>query len=229
MDQQLLFLMNRQWIHPALDRLMAVVTDFGLWAWPILGLALGVALRGGFRGRVFLLTAGLAVLVNDGFVSRPLKRWVDRPRPFQSHNEVRQVELSKKSGRLAALAAPLKIKMSRSVLRDVDGRSFPSSHTMNTIAVALVCAVFYRRLGWLAFLPALAVAYSRIYTGSHWPSDVFTSVFLGLGVTLLLLAFLDGVWRRLGSRLFPSLAVRHPALFGTPASPGRWDDNPSLL
>ncbi len=221
--------MNRQWIHPALDRLMAVVTDFELWAWPILGLALGLALRGGFRGRVFLLTAGLAVLVNDGFVSRPLKRWVDRPRPFQSHNEVRQVALSKKAGRFAALVVPLKIKMSRSVLRDVDGRSFPSSHTMNTVAVALVCAVFYRRRGWLAFFPALAVAYSRIYTGSHWPSDVFTSVFLGLGVTLLLLAVLDAVWRRLGLRFFPALAVRHPALFGASDPRGRWDDNPSFL
>jgi undecaprenyl-diphosphatase len=229
MDQQLLFLLNRQWIHPVLDRLMAVVTDFGLWAWPILFLALGVALRGGFRGRVFLVTAGLAVLVNDGFVSRPLKRWVDRPRPFQSHNEVRQVELSKKAGRFASVFAPLKIKMSRSILRDVDGRSFPSSHTMNTIAVALVCAVFYRRLGWLAFLPACAVGYSRVYTGSHWPSDVLISIFLGLGVTLLFLAFLEELWRRFGARCFPAFLARHPTLFGTVESVRSWDGNPSPL
>ena len=40
MDQQLLFLVNRTWAHPALDRLMAVMSSLDFW-WPFL-IALGL-------------------------------------------------------------------------------------------------------------------------------------------------------------------------------------------
>ncbi|MGB7838091.1 MAG: hypothetical protein WBL40_08270, partial [Terrimicrobiaceae bacterium] len=61
MDQQLLFLINHTWAHPALDRLMAVMSSFDFW-WPFL-VAVGMvaALFGGFRMRAMLLTAGLAI------------------------------------------------------------------------------------------------------------------------------------------------------------------------
>jgi undecaprenyl-diphosphatase len=83
---------------------------------------------------------------------------------------------------------------------------------MNTMAVALVCAAFFRGLGWLAFAPAGLVGYSRIYTGSHWPSDVLISVLLGLGVTLLLLGLFERIWRKAGPRFLPVIAQAHPRL-----------------
>ena len=212
MDQKLLFLINREWTSPFLDLLMMVVTTFDLWLLPMLVLAVFIAIKGGFKGRAFLLTAGLIVGINDGLVSNPLKRLVDRPRPFQSHNEVRQIDLAKAKPRFLALVQPLKVKMSRSNLEDVKGRSFPSSHTINTVSLALVCAAFYRRHGWWAFVLAALVAYSRIYTGSHWPSDVLTSIFLGLGSTLLLLALSESAWRRFGARFFPRLTADNPTL-----------------
>jgi undecaprenyl-diphosphatase len=111
------------------------------------------------------------------------------------------------------LGQPAKIKYSRSAgLEDVEGRSFPSAHTTNMIAVALVTACFYRRWGWLAFIPALLVAYSRIYTGSHWPSDIVTSIFLSLGSTLLLLCALEWLWRKHGAKLLPAIHDQHPSL-----------------
>ena len=102
--------------------------------------------------------------------------------------------MSGETNRLLGLAKPLKIRFSNPSGKDVEGRSFPSSHTINTITVALVCACFYRPFGWLAFIPALCVGYSRIYTGSHWPSDVLTSIFIGLGATLLLLCALEALY-----------------------------------
>jgi undecaprenyl-diphosphatase len=83
---------------------------------------------------------------------------------------------------------------------------------MNTISVALVTACFYRRRGWLAFIPALLVAWSRIYTGSHWPTDIVISLLLGLGSTLLLLCSLEWLWRRLGARALPAIHKAHPSL-----------------
>ena len=95
----------------------------------------------------------------------------------------------------------------------MEGRSFPSSHCMNTISIALVAAAFYRRRGWLAFGPALLVSYSRVYVGAHWPSDIVTSIFFALGTSLLLLALCEMLWRRQGAGLFPQLHAAHPSLF----------------
>ena len=216
MDQKLLFLINREWTGPALDRFMALMSSLPAWM-PLLVIA-GVLTvwRGGFRARAFVLTAGLIVGINDGLVAKSMKRAVDRPRPHQVLDGVRVVDLAKATPRLLALAKPANVKLSEAAndLEKIEGRSFPSSHTMNMISAALVAACFYRRFGWLAFVPALLVSYSRVYVGSHWPSDVVTSIFLGLGATLLLLAMCEMLWRRQAARFFPRLHAAHPSLFG---------------
>ena len=215
MDQQLLFLINREWTNPVLDRVMALMSSFDAWAPLVILVGLVLAIRGDFRARAFVLTAGLIVAINDGVVSNSLKKAVDRPRPHQSVNDVRQIDLAKAKPRTLAAFKPLKEKLSRVNLKDVEGRSFPSSHTINTVSVALVTACFYRRRGWLAFVPAALVGYSRVYTGSHWPSDVVTSVFLGLGFTMLWLLLLEWAWRTRGAHLLPRLHAAHPSLLAT--------------
>ncbi len=215
-DQKLIVLINQEWTAPALDQFMAALSALDVWFWPLAVLGVVIALTGGFTARVFLLATALAVAVNDGVVAKTLKRIVDRPRPHQALNNVRQVDLAKARPRMLALVQPAKVKNSRASLEDVDGRSFPSSHTMNTFSAALVCAVFYRCLGWLAFIPASLVAYSRIYTGSHWPSDIVVSVVLALGVTLFVLASLEMLWRIVAPRWAPELGARHPSLFIEP-------------
>ena len=214
MDQKLLFLINRQWTGPVLDRLMALLSSFPAWV-PFMAVLIALLFwRGGFHARAFVLCAGLIVGINDGVVSKGLKHLVSRPRPHQSIDGVRQVDLGKATPRILAIARPLKIKLSEASpdLEGIDGRSFPSSHTVNTTSVALLAACFYRRRGWLAFLPSLGVAYSRIYTGSHWPSDVLASIFLGLGATLLLLCALEWLWQKYAGRLAPALHASHPSL-----------------
>ena len=213
MDQKLLFLINRQWTNPALDYAMALASSFDAWIPPMI-LLIGLLLwRGGFRARAFVLSAALIVGINDGLISRTIKHLVDRPRPHQSVQDVRQVDLAKGHPRLLALGKPLNIKYSQPAEGDVQGRSFPSSHTVNIFSVALATACFYRRRGWLAFFPALIVAWSRIYTGSHWPSDVLTSIFIGLGATLLLLCGLEWLWGKAGARFLPAIHGENPNLF----------------
>jgi undecaprenyl-diphosphatase len=212
MDQHLLFLINRQWTHPALDWFMAALSSFAVWA-PVLAVVVVLLLvRGDFRMRAFVVAAALAVAVNDGVVSRSLKRIVDRPRPHQALDGVRQVDLAKARPRLLALGRTPTVKTSRAAEADVEGRSFPSSHTMNCFAVALVACGLFGKRAWWTFGIAALVGYSRIYTGAHWPSDVLTSMLLGAGVTLLVLALAEWLWQRIGARYLRQTHARHPTL-----------------
>ena len=64
--------------------------------------------------------------------------------------------------------------------------SFPSDHA--TIAGAVAAGLFLvsRRLGLIAVVAAVAMAFARVYVGAHYPGDVVAGLVLGAAVTLLL-------------------------------------------
>lgn len=209
MDQKLLFLINREWCGPVLDRLMAAMSSQALWMVPLVLAGLLALWKGGWKGRAFVVVALLTIGVSDGLVGRMLKKSVGRMRPHQTEVNVRQLDLDRPPW--LGLVRPLKEKFSLGNEYGVNGRSFPSNHTMNTMSIALIAALAFRR-GWLALVPAALVAYSRIYTGSHWPSDVAVSVFLGLGTGMLVLAATEWGWRKYGARVVPQWFAKHPSL-----------------
>jgi undecaprenyl-diphosphatase len=210
MDQKLLFLINREWTSSGLDRLMAVMSSAAFWMVPLIIVGVAALVWGGFRARVFVIVALLAFGFSDGVVGRVLKRSVARLRPHQTEVGVRMIDLAHPA--YASLLRPVKVKTSLGTGREQAGRSFPSNHASNTAAVALLTALFFRRWGWLAFIPALLVAYSRVYVGSHWPSDVIVGMCIGFAVAFFVLAVAELFWRRFGSRLRPDVAERHPSL-----------------
>ena len=215
MDQKLLFLINRQWTSAGLDWFMGALSCIAAWAPILVFLFLFLFLKGGFKMRAFLITAGLIVGINDGVVAQTLKRVVDRPRPHQAMNDVRVVDLDKATPRTLALFKPAKVTLSRIGFGEVEGRSFPSGHTMNCFSAALVALCFFgRRAAWGFGLAAL-VGYSRIYNGAHWPSDVVTSIFLAFGSTLMFMALAERLWQRAGGRVLPQIHARHPSLLAT--------------
>ena len=67
-------------------------------------------------------------------------------------------------------------------------RSFPSGHTSTSFACATVLAYLVPRGAPFFYVLAAAVAYSRLYVGVHWPSDVLGGIVVGLATALLLLA-----------------------------------------
>jgi undecaprenyl-diphosphatase len=216
MDKTLLLFINREWTNPFLDWLMATFTNSGVWM-PILLAAVALLLwRGDFKARSFVIVALLTIGFTDGVFTQSMKRLVNRPRPSQALADVREVSLEKATPAILGVCRPVQVSLSDPPEGPVIGRSFPSGHAMNNTVIATLAVLFFGRFGALYMIPAAIVSYSRIYCGSHWPSDVIVSIVLAIGFSLLLASIANLLYQRLASRLLPRLYRKHPSLFGAP-------------
>ena len=67
--------------------------------------------------------------------------------------------------------------------------SFPSGHTGASFAFATTVFLYDKKLGALAYILALCIAYSRMYLGVHYPTDIIGGVILGSGIAILIFYF----------------------------------------
>jgi len=65
------------------------------------------------------------------------------------------------------------------------GSSLPSGHAATSFAGAVVLATVVRRAAPALFVLAAAIAFSRVYVGVHYPSDVLAGAALGSLVALV--------------------------------------------
>ncbi|MFD5538310.1 phosphatase PAP2 family protein [Streptomyces sp. NPDC127079] len=103
------------------------------------------------------LAAAIAVLVNV-----PIRGFVERPRPFLTHQGL-DVLISGKTD-----------------------YSFVSDHATITMALGVGLFVAHRRFGLVGIALALAEGFCRVYMGVHYPTDVVGGFALGTAVVLLL-------------------------------------------
>ncbi|MFQ5656871.1 MAG: phosphatase PAP2 family protein [Candidatus Methylomirabilales bacterium] len=173
LDLHLFRLINRDLSNAFFDFLMPAVANPDPFLIPLAIAGVGLMAWGGRKGRSLVITALLLLLVTNG-VSELLKLWVQRPRPCLVLESVR-------------------------VLAGCSGRSFsfPSSHAANITAQALLFASAYRKWAIPLFLVAATVAYSRVYTGVHYPTDVIGGVAVGLVWGAVFIPFAREVERRI--------------------------------
>ncbi|WP_346012534.1 phosphatase PAP2 family protein [Streptomyces sp. SID3343] len=151
---------HTSWAHGFMEfmgeyGMFAVLAALGLFAW---WRARGradhtVAVAG-------LIWAPLAALVAE-LANAPLRTWVDRPRPFLSHDGLHVL---------------------------IEGKtdpSFASDHALTTMALAVGILLVDRRLGVFAVLASVFTGFSRLYVGVHYPTDVLAGFALGTFVALL--------------------------------------------
>jgi undecaprenyl-diphosphatase len=216
MDEKIFHLINEQWTNPVFDLFMPAISYSDIWT-PFFAIAaIAFLIFGGFRGRAFVVCTTLALALSNAAVD-PLKHAIERPRPKQVQT-VRMIELEKTRPKIFSIFKKPIIRVSTEAERARSGASFPSGHTNNNTVIALCCTIFYRRWGKLYWIIAAVVAYSRIYLGAHWPSDVFATVFLATGETLFILALCELMWQKVVSRRLPEIVARHPRLIPSAAS-----------
>src|SRR5215467_15289586 len=212
MEQSLFHAINQQWTSPALDLFMAALSDSQIWMPFLIAIGISALIFGGFKARALVICLGISLVI-AGLVTTALKSGVGRHRPKQVES-VRMVQLQKAWPKVLTLFKKPVVRFSDSSDRTRSGPSFPSGHTVNNTIAATYLTLFYRRRGWLYWFVVMAVGYSRIYLGAHWPSDVLATLFLGIGEALLLLGLFELIWRIAAQKWMPDVFARHPSLIG---------------
>jgi len=181
-DTALLRLLNVEWIHPLLDRVIPLFSHFDLWKIPLIALLIFIVIRERLKGVLIVVGLGLTILLSEAMCSLAVKELIDRVRPCHIHAWVRLIE-----GYCPKSPA------------------FPSSHATNITAGITYLSFFFPR--WLfAMVPlALLVGYSRVYLGVHYPLDVVGGAILGAGCGLAVFV----VFKRL---VFPRLRIELKAV-----------------
>ncbi|HET6289869.1 MAG TPA: phosphatase PAP2 family protein [Amycolatopsis sp.] len=77
------------------------------------------------------------------------------------------------------------VPMHRRLVRRPTSSSFPSGHSASAAAFVTAVAMESPKTGAALAPLAVAVAYSRVHTGVHWPSDVGVGIGIGIGAGLL--------------------------------------------
>jgi undecaprenyl-diphosphatase len=165
LDRRLFVALRTKWHFQPLEMVLRVLSQSGNWGLFWLGLAfvffVGVAPNGRAMAVFMPITVWGTLIVNYA-----IKSILQRERPV-----AREAEL-----------APL--------VGVPSSKSFPSSHAAMSFAAATVFTYFHPSLWFLFYALAFIIAWTRVYVGVHYPSDVLAGMLVGLAMGGLAALFL---------------------------------------
>jgi undecaprenyl-diphosphatase len=149
---------------PFLDAVMPVITLLGDAG--IFWIAIAVVLLFFPKTRKIGLGMGAALVIGLLICNVTLKPLIARIRPYDYQMEHFGVT----------------IKLLIEAQHDF---SFPSGHTIASFEAATVLLIHSKKAGIPAMILACLIAFSRLYLYVHYPTDVITSIILGIGIGIL--------------------------------------------
>ncbi len=158
-DNWLFQLINQTWQNSAFDVFFPAITDLHktVWFLPIVSAIIVFFLVRKYQKKGLLYFFMLIVCIGVSDLSgAQVKRMANRPRPFQV-SELHTLQRSPAS----------------------ENTSFYSNHASNNFAFATFMTLMMPAGSLIYFLIATLIAYSRIYNGVHFPSDVFVGAIAG--------------------------------------------------
>lgn len=192
LDQALFRWINGDLSNAWLDQVMPWFSYNAFFFPAVLLIGILLLSRGGKRGAVFVGLLILVIAIGDGFIVRSLKELFDRARPGMVVEGVHKL------------------------VNNATNRSMPSAHAANWFSAMFVAFIYYRRSIWFMLPMALLVAFSRIYNGVHFPSDVAAGALLGMGYAAAIAWSVRHLWAWAGQKWFPSWWEAMPDLFSPP-------------
>ena len=144
---------------PWLDEPLRRTSDFANFSKPWFLVAGALAAFGGEKGRRAAITGVAAIGVTSFLVNQPMKL-AARRRPQRSQHGVPETRW---------------VSMPSSA-------SFPSGHSASAAAFCVAVSAGVPELRWPLRVAAAVVAFSRVYTGVHYPGDVLVGASVGAGL-----------------------------------------------
>lgn len=161
-----------------LDAVMPIITYFGEGG--IFWIACAVILMFLPRQRKAGISMGLALLMGLILCNLTLKPMVMRMRPYDYQLEHFGVEIAL-------------------LIEAQHDYSFPSGHTIASFEACAALMYYNKKLGIPATILACLIAFSRLYLYVHYPTDVLTSIVLGVFLGLLATWIVEN-----GAKLLPA-------------------------
>ncbi len=161
------------WIHPlfqseTLTIWTLILSDKNTYLWPGVATIVAFLYLKKRQGVLFVLIAIITVLLADGISEKILKPLFALPRPCHTPDFI----LNQDNFFLNTIYCTTSF-------------TFPSTQAVNVFTLATLWAGFFGKSGWVAFLLAIWVGWTRVYFGVHYPSDVFGGMLVGVAMGLL--------------------------------------------
>ena len=157
MEFEILYAINN--LHnPILDKIMIAITSFGNAGLIWIGLSIFLICIKKTRkcGALMLISMLLGLIIGNGI----LKNIIARQRPCWIDPNL-----------------PL-------LIPNPHDYSFPSGHTLASFEATVMIFLHNKKWGIISLIPAILIAFSRLYLFVHFPTDIIGGIALGTTISL---------------------------------------------